>query len=201
VPAASDLLTPLLGAFMRRHPEIELDLDYNDRFVDVIEDGFDAVIRSGEVSDSRLMQVKLGDFTNRLVAAPAYLARMGEPRTPAELARHRLLHHRFYDTGKLGDWGPGIPEGTALPVALASTSFISLIDLAVGGCGIASLPYFAVADRLRDRSLREILPDAEKKVRAFRLLWPRSKYPLPKVSAFVKFMTASLSTVLEEGGQ
>jgi DNA-binding transcriptional LysR family regulator len=198
VPVASDLLTPLLGEFMQRHPEIELDLDYNDRFVDVIEDGFDAVIRSGEVSDSRLMQVKLGDFTNRLVAAPAYLDRMGEPSTPADLAGHRLLRHRFYDTGKLGDWGPGIPEGAALPVALASTSFVSLIDLATRGCGIASLPYFAVADRLRDGSLREVLPEAEKKVRAFRLLWPRSKCPLPKVSAFVKFMTISLKVALNE---
>lgn len=198
VPVASDLLTPFLGAFMQRYPDIELDLDYNDRFVDVIEDGFDAVIRSGEVSDSRLMQVKLGDFTNRLVAAPAYLERMGEPRTPADLARHRLLHHRFYDTGKLGDWGPGIPEGTAMPVALASTSFVALIDLSAAGCGIASLPYFAVADQLRAGTLREVLPDAEKKIRAFRLLWPRSKFPLPKVSAFVKFMTESLKPALQE---
>jgi len=200
VPVAGDLLTPILGAFMQRYPEIELDLDYNDRFVDVIDDGFDAVIRSGDVSDSRLMQAKLGDFTNRLVAAPGYLDRMGEPRTPADLARHGLLHHRFYDTGKLGDWGPGIPDGTVLPVALASTSFVSLIDLAANGCGIASLPYFAIAERLRDGSLREVLPDAEKKVRTFRLLWPRSKFPLPKVSVFVKFMTESLRHALREDG-
>lgn len=78
----------------------------------------------------------------------------------------------------------GLPEGTALPVAPASTSFVSLIDLAAGGCGIASL--------------REVPPAIEKKVRAFRLLWPRSKYPLPKVSVFVKFMTTSLKTALNE---
>lgn len=200
VPVASDLLTPLIGAFMTRYPEIELDLDYNDRFADVIEDGFDAVIRSGEVSDSRLMHVKLGDFTNRLVAAPGYLERMGNPLTPSDLANHRLLHHRFYDTGKLGDWGPGIPEGTALPVAFAATSYVPLIDLAVGGYGIATLPYFAIADRLRAGSLREVLPNVEKKVRAFRLLWPRSRFPLPKISAFVKFMTESLKVALREDG-
>lgn len=200
IPVASDLLTPLLGEFMTRYPEIELDLDYNDRFVDVIEDGFDAVIRSGEVSDSRLMHVKLGDFTNRLVAAPAYLERMGEPRSAADLVNHRLLHHRFYDTGKLGGWGPAIPEGLTLPVALAATSFVPLIDLAEGGYGIATLPYFAIADRLRTGRLREVLPDAEKKLRAFRLLWPRSKFPLPKVSAFVRFMTDSLKLALREDG-
>lgn len=70
--------------------------------------------------------------------------------------------------------------GTYLPVALASTSFVSLIELAAEGCGIASRPKFAAADRLRGGSLHEVLPDAEKKVRAFRLLWPRSKFPLPK---------------------
>lgn len=198
VPVASDLLTPVFGAFMERYPEIELDLDCNDRFVDVIDDGFDAVIRSGEVSDSRLMHVKLGDFTSRLVAAPAYLDRMGVPSIAADLMNHRLLHHRFYDTGKLGGWGPAIPETLALPVALASTSFVSLIDLAERGCGIASLPYFAIADRLRAGTLREVLPDAEKRVRAFRLLWPRSKFPLPKVSAFVKFVTEALKVALRE---
>lgn len=198
VPMVSDLLTPLIGEFMKRYPEIELDLDFNDRFVDVIDDGFDAVIRSGEVSDSRLMHVKLGEFTNRLVAAPVYLEQMGVPGNAADLAQHRLLHHRFYDTGKLGAWGPAIPEGTNLPVALASTSFVALIDLAETGCGIASLPYFAIARQLRDGRLREVLPDAEKPARAFRLLWPRSKYPLPKVSAFVKFMTDSLRVALRE---
>lgn len=198
VPVVADLLTPLIGEFMKRYPDIELDLDYNDRLVDVIEDGFDAVIRSGEVSDSRLMHVKLGDFSNRLVAAPRYLERMGVPGTAADLTRHRLLHHRFYDTGKLGGWGPAIPEGMVLPVALASTSFVSLIDLAEQGCGIASLPYFAISQQLREGSLLEVLPNEEKRVRAFRLLWPRSKYPLPKVSAFVKFMTDSLRVALRE---
>ncbi|MGS0272110.1 LysR substrate-binding domain-containing protein, partial [Escherichia coli] len=90
--------------------------------VDVIEDGFDAVIRTGEVNDSRLMHVKLGDFTFRLVASRDYLERMGTPRSADDLMRHRLLHHRFYETGKLGGWAPAVPEGTSLPVALAATS-------------------------------------------------------------------------------
>lgn len=198
LPMVDDLLTPLIAEFMTRYPEIELDLDFNDRFVDVIEDGFDAVIRSGEVSDSRLMHVKLGDFTNRLVAAPSYLARMGIPETATDLSSHRLLHHRFYDTGKLGNWGPAIPEGMVLPVALASTSFVTLIYLAERGGGIASLPYFSISKQLRNGSLQELLPALEKKSRAFRLLWPRSKFPLPKVSAFVKFMTESFRMALRE---
>lgn len=198
VPFTGDLLTPRFSAFMEKHPEVELDIDYNDRMVDVIEDGFDVVIRSGEVSDSRLMHVKLGDFTLRLVAAPTYLDRAGVPQTPSDLIDHRLLHHRFYETGKLGDWGPAIPEGLTLPVTLAVTSFVPLIDFAQAGHGIASLPYFAVAEGLRSGRLREVLPEAERKTRALRLLWPRSKFPMPKVAAFVKFMTESLRSALNE---
>lgn len=198
VPFAGNLLTPLFGNFLGQYPEIELDLDYNDRLVDVIDDGFDAVIRTGEVSDSRLMHVKLGDFSSRLVAAPSYLARTSIPQVPLDLMEHRLLHHRLYETGKLADWGPGIPEGMDLPVALATTSLEPLICLAEAGHGIASVPYFAVADRLRAGSLREVLPSTDKSSRALRLLWPRSKFPLPKISAFVKFMTESLRKALQE---
>lgn len=199
VPFAGDLLTPLFVEFLSRYPEIELDLDYNDRLVDVIDDGFDAVIRTGEVNDSRLMHVKLGDFTFRMVAAPAYLERMGAPRTAEELTGYRLLHHRFYETGKLGSWAPAVPEGVALPVALAATSLEPLIRFAEAGCGIASVPSFAVDGRIRAGALVEVLPDAPRQSSALRLLWPRSKEPLPKLSVFVKFMTASLRDALQKG--
>ncbi|WP_398471655.1 LysR family transcriptional regulator [Tardiphaga sp.] len=198
VPFAGDLLTPLIGAFVDRYPDVELDIDYNDRLVDVIDDGFDAVIRSGEVRDSRLMHVKLGDFASCLVAAPGYLARSGVPRKASDLMKHRLLHHRFYESGKLTDWGPGIPDDVILPVALATTSLEPLIRLAEAGCGIASIPDFAVADRIADGRLREVLPHLDKKRRALRLLWPRSQYPLPKVSAFVKFMSDGLKSSLQK---
>lgn len=198
VPFAGDLLTPLFGRFMADYPDVELDIDYNDRLADVIEDGFDAVIRTGEVSDSRLMHVKLADFALRLVAAPSYLVERGAPQTPADLAQHRLLHHRFYETGKLGAWTPAVPEGVALPVALAATSLEPLISLAEAGSGIAYIPSFALGARLRDGRLAEVLPDAEKRTSALRLLWPRSKTPLPKLSAFVKFMTESVRNTLNE---
>lgn len=199
VPFAGDLLTPLFAQFMTRYPEIELDLDYNDRLVDVIEDGFDAVIRSGEASDSRLMHVKLGEFSSRLVAAPSYLARSGVPEKPEDLLNHSLLHHRFYETGKLGNWSPFVPDGMSLPISLSATSLEPLIRLAEDGAGIAFLPCFAVASRLQSGSLREVLPSAERSCRAMRLLWPRSKAPLPKISAFVKFMTESVRNALHEG--
>lgn len=177
VPFVLELLTPIFGEFMEQYPEVELDIDFNDRLVDVIDDGFDVVIRSGEVSDSRLMHVKLGDFSDLLVASPDYLARAGAPATPPDLLNHRLLHHRFHDTGKLATWDPIVPQGIVLPVALATTSLEALIRLAEAGHGIAWLPDFAVSDRIRAGKLREVLPGTERKIRAFRMLWPRSEAP------------------------
>ena len=75
-------MMPTLVAFMRAYPEIILDLDFSDRVVDVIEEGFDAVVRFAEVGDSRLMTRALGTYRRRLVAAPAYLAAKGVPLIP-----------------------------------------------------------------------------------------------------------------------
>lgn len=82
LPLVGMLMMPTLCAFMRHYPEVELDLDFTDRLVDVIDEGFDAVVRAGEVSDSRLMTRTLGTFRFRLVAAPDYLARRGTPQSP-----------------------------------------------------------------------------------------------------------------------
>ncbi|EHK76500.1 LysR family transcriptional regulator [Sinorhizobium meliloti CCNWSX0020] len=101
LPLAGMLLMPTISVFMKSHPEINLDLDFTDRLVDVIEEGFDAVIRTGEVRDTRLMSRKLGTFKHMIVAAPAYLAASGRPRVPEDLLEHRCLHHRFANSGKL----------------------------------------------------------------------------------------------------
>ena len=77
LPLVGGLLNPVLAEFVRRYPEIELETDFSDRRVDVIEEGFDAVVRVGETEDSRLMSRQLGTFHLQLVASPDYLRQMG----------------------------------------------------------------------------------------------------------------------------
>jgi hypothetical protein len=72
-----------------------LDLDFSDRVIDVIEEGFDAVVRFADAGDTRLMSRALGTYHRRLVAAPTYLAAKGAPLTPDDLKAHACLHHRF----------------------------------------------------------------------------------------------------------
>src|SRR5258708_15439275 len=98
------LMMPTLAAFMRAYPEIMLDLDFSDRIIDVIEEGFDAVVRFADPGDSRLMSRALGTYRRRLVAAPAYLAAKGVPLTPDDLKAHACLHHRFPTSRKFEQW-------------------------------------------------------------------------------------------------
>ncbi len=104
MPLAGMLMMPTLSAFMRAFPEIELDLDFTDRLVDVIDEGFDGVVRAGEVSDSRLMTRMLGAFHLMLVGSPDYFAQRGTPQKPDDLEFHACLHHRYATSGKLEPW-------------------------------------------------------------------------------------------------
>ncbi|WP_093811356.1 LysR family transcriptional regulator [Stappia sp. ES.058] len=195
LPLVGMLMMPTVSAFLEAWPEIELDLDFSDRLVDVIEEGYDAVIRTGEPSDSRLMTRRLGTFRFRLVGSPAYFGRHGTPETPAELVRHRCLHHRYPTTGKLEEWLVVDENGTRiedLPRAAVSNAIEPLLHMAEQGRGIACLPDFAVRSLCRQNRLVSVLDDAVKNTGAFRILWPSSRHLSPKLRVFVDFMADTL---------
>lgn len=193
LPLVSSLVLPVLGEFMREYPDIELDLDFTDRMVDVVEEGFDAVVRTGEPVDSRLSARRLGGFQMRLVAAPAYLARRGLPVVPADLRQHTCLHYRFPNSGKLETWvlrqTPGEPE-LQLPTSMICNNIETRVCFALQGLGIAYLPDFAIREPLADSRLQSILADHVGRAGVFHVLWPASKHPSPKVRALVDFLCA-----------
>jgi DNA-binding transcriptional LysR family regulator len=121
LPMVSNLVLPLLSDFMQAYPGVQLDLDLDDRLVDVIGEGFDAVLRVGEPTDSRLSARRVGTFRRCLVASPEYLARAGTPQTPADLANHQCLHYRFPSSGRLEVWPLRTDTGEAftdIPVSM-----------------------------------------------------------------------------------
>lgn len=193
LPLAGMLMMPTLGAFMRAYPEIELDLDFTDRLVDVIDEGFDAVIRAGEVSDSRLMSRFLGVFRLQLVASPDYLGRRGVPLVPEDLAGHACLQHRFATSGKFETWPlrDGVKE-IALPATAVANTIEPLIALAEQGLGIACLPDFAIRRQIAEGRLAVVLADHTEHEGVFRLLWPSSRHPAPKLRVFVDFLAKTL---------
>lgn len=195
IPLVGMLVMPALTAFMHRYPAIELDVDFSDRLVDVINEGFDIVMRTGEPTDSRLVSRPVGNYRLLLVAAPAYLASRGTPRSPADLQHHACLQHRFPSTGKLEPWplmrDAGMPEWT-LPVSMVCNTSAALLDVAVAGLGIACLPDFLVRPALQRGDLVSVLDDHVEHQGTFRLLWASSKHLAPKLRVFIDFMGAEL---------
>ncbi|MFL9923242.1 LysR family transcriptional regulator [Herbaspirillum lusitanum] len=188
-------LLPCLSAFTERYPEVELDLDFNDRIVDVIADGYDAVIRSGKLPDSELTGKLLGPFRFVLAASPAYLQRRGIPLQPADLAQHACLRFRFPGTRKFQQWiFKDLPEDffVRLPVALTCNNMEALRGAAINGLGLAYMPDFLVHEDLRSGALHSVLAghlDAEGQ---FSVLWPSKKHMSPKLRAFIEFISAHL---------
>jgi DNA-binding transcriptional LysR family regulator len=195
LPLVGMLLTPVMAKFMRAWPEVQLDLDFSDRLVDVVEEGFDAVIRTGQPSDSRLMSRNVGRFKLKIVASPDYLARCGVPETPDDLAHHQCLHQRSPSTGKLRPWpfARGERQGKiVLPERMSATAVDPLIELAIQGMGIACLPPFAVRSEIADGRLVSILDEWVEDTDQFNVLWPASRQITPKLRAFVDFMVEQL---------
>jgi DNA-binding transcriptional LysR family regulator len=185
---------------MRAYPEIVLDLDFSDRVVDVIEGGFDAVVRFADVGDSRLMSRALGTYRRRLVASPAYLAAKGVPVTPNDLKTHACLHHRFPTSRKFERWplGPELAGITSeLPRTAVASTLEPLIYMAEQGLGIAYLPDFAIVRQLREGLLVTVLDDHTDRAGPLRVLWPSSRQLAPKLRVFVDFLAANLVPVVE----
>jgi DNA-binding transcriptional LysR family regulator len=200
LPLAGILMMPTLVAFMRAYPEITLDLDFSDRVVDVIEEGFDAVVRFADVGDSRLMSRSLGTYRRRLVAAPAYLAARGVPKTPDELKAHACLHHKFPTSGKFERWPLG-PEHADIQRELPRTAVASTVEpiifMAEHGMGIAYLPDFAIGRQLREGLLVTVLDDCSDRSGPLRVVWPSSRHLAPKLRVFVDFLAANLVPVVK----
>ncbi|WP_179505090.1 MULTISPECIES: LysR substrate-binding domain-containing protein [unclassified Sphingomonas] len=198
LPVEPTLLLPVITAFHEAYPNIQLDLDINDRFVDVIDEGFDAVIRSGAPADSRLRHRKLGEFGWSFVASPGYVERSGVPKSLADLAGHACLRQRLAETGRLLPW-PALANGEAsLPDAtITATMMEPLLELAIRGRGIAHLPDFAVRPSMEKGLLVELLPGMVQETGALHILWPASQYPLPKVRVFVDFMSTHVARWLQ----
>ncbi|MBA0217224.1 LysR family transcriptional regulator [Pectobacterium brasiliense] len=193
LPLVSSLVLPVLGEFMREYPEIELDLDFTDRMVDVIEEGFDAVVRTGDPIDSRLTARRLGAFRSLLVAAPDYLTRRGTPQIPVDLMQHACLHYRFPNSGKLEPWALRLPPSEPelpLPTSMVCNNIETRLCFALQGLGIAYLPDFSIREPLASGHLQPILTDYVERSGVFYVLWPASKHPSPKVRALVDFLCA-----------
>lgn len=200
LPQVHGLVMPVMTEFMALYPQIELDLDMTDRMVDVVEEGFDAVIRTGKPRDSRLMARPLGEFHMVLVASPVYLQQRGTPQSPADLADHACLRHTFHATGKLEPWPFRREEGgiePMLPTRLVSSSIEAVSHAALAGMGIACLPDFMTHEDVAQGRLQRVLDSHLEHVGRFWVLWPSSRHATAKLRVFIDHLSARLFPATE----
>ena len=182
-------VTPYLPTFVRRWPGIELDVHFDDRFVDLIAEGFDLAIRIGALTDSRLVARRMASTRRILVASPEYLARRGVPERPPDLGAHECLHFTHFRNFGSWEFHRG-REQFQIPVhgRLKSNHGEPLVDAALQGNGIVQSATFAVAAELADGRLQEVLPDWSLVPIGVYAVYPGRDYRPRKVEAFIEFL-------------
>lgn len=194
-PLGQRYLVPLLTAFTQQHPQVEITLVVEDRLTDLVAEQIDVAIRVAHMEDSTLVARKLAPNPRVLVAAPAYLARAGTPKTPADLAQHNCLLY-ISGTTVRDEWT--FRKGAATTLVRASGNIkmndgMALAASACAGAGITVLDRLLVEPELASGVLVELLPDyrlaAGPPVYA---VYPARKWLPLKTKAFVAFLQERL---------
>ncbi|BAZ94775.1 LysR family transcriptional regulator [Thiohalobacter sp. COW1] len=183
-------LTPAVNDFIRMHPEIRFDLDFNDRQVDILQESFDVAVRIAELPDSSLIARPIAPIRSVLAASPAYLDAHGSPASPQELALHRcLLYTHLPDPGLWRYRDPqGHPGEVRVSAALQANNGDFLHRAAVDGHGIVLQPLFICYRAIEAGQLVPLLIDHEwQGVHAY-AVYPQTRHLSQRVRAFVDFL-------------
>ncbi len=181
----------ILSRFMLEYPDVELDMDFAERPGEVIDGGYDVVVRAGDVDDSRLKSRRIGSYRLALVCSPRYLAQKGHsPERVEDLLGHACLHLKDAASGKLQRWPFTNLEVSdiTLPVTAVANATEALIAFAELGMGIACVPDFTVHRQLADGSLRRVVCGCVDYTGSLRAIWPASPFSSPKLRAFIDFL-------------
>jgi DNA-binding transcriptional LysR family regulator len=187
---AAPHLSPVLGSFLRTYPGLTVCMDLSSGWVDAIAEGFDVVVRLGEMEDSTFRARKLAETKTRMIAAPSYLAKVGRPERIDDLNEHKLLHYSHSATGNV--WRLTAPSGEIRQVRSPGFLMVNdgqaLLNAAIGGLGIAYLPNFLYAAAERQGLVEEVMPDLPVDVQSLHAVYPPGRFTQPKVRAFIDFL-------------
>jgi DNA-binding transcriptional LysR family regulator len=189
------VLVPLVLRYMRQHPEVTIDLAFDDRYVNLVEQGADLAIRMGRLADSTLGARYLGTNPWLMAASPSYLRERGTPRTAADLAAHACL---VYSSVQGDDrWSLATPDGVELAVPvkgpLRSNNLSAVLAAARAGLGLAVLPWYVARESVADGSVAQVLADHSLPAQEVHAVFPSPKWVPSKVTSFIAFLQQSLA--------
>jgi len=188
-------VVPLMGAFQARYPDIALRLTFNDRYVDLVEEGIDVSIRFGVLQDSSLIARRLGGAQLSVVGAPRYFTKHGTPKRPEDLAAHNCLAFTFRETRLAREWRfaqsgaqGGVETALAPKGNMSLSDGASVCDAARAGYGLAQLQDFFIDALVARGQLVSVLDKFKPAAQPIWLVYPRTRHLSPKVRVFVDFM-------------
>jgi DNA-binding transcriptional LysR family regulator len=188
-------LTPVLFALMARHPRLEIALDLDDRFVDLVGRGYDLGIRIGRLADSALVGRKLAVSRRLTVCSPDYAVRRGVPKTPAELRDHDCIGYANAATTHV--WQFQTKAGETLSVHVegrfVGNNGEADRDAAIAGLGVSVLPRFLLCDALRSGALIEVLADFAPVPDVIRAVYPRTRHLPRRVRALIDHLAEAFA--------
>jgi DNA-binding transcriptional LysR family regulator len=187
-PVNAAFLGPIVADFLKRYPEVRLELFCTSRAVDLVEERFDLAIRAGTLVDSSLIAKSLGRVEWLFVATPRYLAKRGRPRTPDELKKHDGL---FFGAGidtALRLEREGKHVDLSLPARMVVTDMDILRAAAIAGLGIAMLPAFGCVKDVRARRLERVLRDWGVPPTPVHVVYPSTRHVSPTVKRFIEHL-------------
>jgi DNA-binding transcriptional LysR family regulator len=191
------VLVPLTISYMREHPNLVVDLSFDDRYVNMVEQGVDLAVRMGRLADSTLGSRYLGRNPWVMVAAPAYLKARGTPKQPAELSQHACLIYstvqgddRWMLTGL--DDGKGKEQVVPVRGPLRSNNLSAVLAAAREGLGIAILPWYVARESVADGTVKAILDRHTLPTQEIHAVYPSPKLVPGKVSSFIEHLRGAL---------
>jgi LysR family transcriptional regulator, regulator for bpeEF and oprC len=185
------VIVPALPDFFRRYPQIELELGCSERRSDLVEEGIDCAVWSGELEDSTLIARRVGLLYFGTCAAPSYLAAHGTPLHPDDLKGHRCINHFSPRTGRIFDWAfakNDVRIQTSLPGHIALDDENSYVAAAEAGLGIAQIPAFVLKDALERGSLELLLGDWFAEPAPLSVVYPENRHLSSKIRVFVDWV-------------
>ncbi|WP_213991554.1 LysR family transcriptional regulator [Sodalis sp. dw_96] len=199
--AARLVVTPILSDFLTLYPEVRLDLVIDDNLTDVVAEGFDAGIRSGDLVQQDMVAVRLThDLRMAVVGSPAYFARLPLPQTPRDIRYHRCITYRWSETGALFRWhfdGAGESMDVEVESLVTANDTDLLLAAALQGTGLAFLPESFVAARIKSGELIQVLETWCKPFAGFYLYYPSKPHMPAALRVFIDFIKLPVSPLVQ----
>lgn len=183
-------ITPLLCDFRQAYPSVGIDLQLNDRKVDIVDEGFDIALRIGQLKSSSLIAKHIAPIRMVFCASKAYLEQHGEPQTPQDLASHHILRYSYseFESQLFGaEWAKASVK-KSLPVFESNNGDV-LAKAAIAGQGIALKPTFIVGEALKSGLLMPILREYEPEPLGLYAVYAHRHYMANKVRSFLDFIS------------